>query len=460
MAARTEVRRIPYRKVKCTKRQEFIIVGFTDPTGSRSHLGSLLLALRRGRALVYAGRVGTGFTEQSLRDLHQRLVTRLEPRLTLDNAPREADTRDVHWVRPDLVAEVQFLGITEDGLLRHASFQGLREDKQPGQVQLELPQKSPAPAASESKTESRSRTSKSGHVSGASNESTPHSELLRGLTHSNKAIYPEMGVTKQELAEYYAAIATYMLPHVAKRPLTLVRCPNGRDKACFFQKHPSQGAPDAIKAVMVREKEGKAPYAVVDDVAGLIALVQLAVLEIHTWGSHADTPTKPDLLVFDLDPDVELPFAEVITCAKRTRSLFEGLGLESFVKTTGGKGLHVCVPIVPDLEWDEVKAFCRRVAQEIAKQEPDKYLDVANKSKRKGKIYIDYLRNARGATFIAPYSTRAREGAPIATPLEWDELSPRLVPAQFNLRTLAQRLAKIGSDPFARMQSLHQRLRP
>jgi bifunctional non-homologous end joining protein LigD len=278
------------------------------------------------------------------------------------------------------------------------------------------------------------------------------------LTNPDKVLYPEQGITKRELLEYYALVAERMLPHVVNRPLTLVRCPNGRGKPCFFQKHPGEGTPAGMRSVAIREKDGKAPYSVIDDALGLFGLVQLGALEIHTWGSRADDFEHPDLIVFDLDPDPALDFRFVVQAAQKLKEIFESAKLESFVKTTGGKGLHVCIPVEPELDWTQVKDFSSRIAEALAEHEPERYVSTQTKAKRKGKIFIDYLRNARGATFIAPYSTRARENAPIAVPLEWDELTPRLDPAGFTVRNVAKRLAALQSDPFARMTKHRQRL--
>jgi bifunctional non-homologous end joining protein LigD len=429
-------------KVKCTSRQEFVIAGYTEPGGARSHLGALLLAVQREEKLIYAGKVGTGFSEQSLRELHAALVPLETKRPRFEGAPRGAEARGVHWVEPKLVAEVAFTGFTEDGLLRHPSFQGLREDKPAQEVGLEAPVptgRASAPA----------RTSKSAKKPPANGYP---------LTNPDKVLYPEQGITKAELLDYYAAVADRMLPHVANRPLTLVRCPNGRDKPCFFQKHPGEGTPEGMRSIAIREKEGKAPYSVIDDALGLFGLVQLGALEIHTWGSRADDFEHADVLVFDLDPDPSIGFGPVIEAAKRLRELFDASKLESFVKTTGGKGLHVCVPIQPALEWDEVKAFTGEIAQALTREAPQKYLATVSKAQRKGKIFIDYLRNGRGATFIAPYSTRARENAPIAVPIEWDELTPKLDPLSFTVRTIEKRLTRLGRDPFERLATLRQPL--
>jgi bifunctional non-homologous end joining protein LigD len=418
-------------KIKCEQRQELTIVGYTDPAGSRSHFGALLLAAKRDGELRYAGRVGTGFSETSLKELAERLRPLAASKPAVVNPPRGAEARGVHWVKPQLVAEVRFTELTSDGLLRHPTFQGLRDDKPAREVKMET----------------------AAHVETGRAHGYP-------LTHPAKVMYPEQGITKQELLEYYALVSDRMLPHVANRPLTLVRCPNGRDKPCFFQKHPGAGKLPGLRSVAIREKDGKKPYSVLDDELGLFGIVQLGALEIHTWGSRADDFEHPDILVFDLDPDPTVDYSAVIAGAKTLRKIFEQAKLESFVKTTGGKGLHVCVPIVPDLDWAQAKDFTKRISEALAADAPSLYLATASKAQRRGKTFIDYLRNGRGATFIAPYSTRARENAPIATPLEWDELSPRLPPYHFTVRNVAARLAKLKSDPFTRLTQLKQHLRP
>jgi bifunctional non-homologous end joining protein LigD len=425
-------------KVKCLLRQEFVVIGFSAPAGSRSHLGALLLGIERDGKLTYSGRVGTGFSEQSLAELAKKLAPLVVREPEVAGTPRGAEVRGVRWVKPELVAEVAFTGFTTDGLLRHPTFQGLREDKPAAEVKPEIEPK----------------------AAGKRGRTAPPTPISYPLTNPDKVLYPEQGITKRELLDYYALVAERLLPHVRNRPLTLVRCPNGRGKPCFFQKHPGAGTPDGIRSVAIREKDGKAPYSVIDDEQGLFGLVQLGSLEIHTWGSRADDFEHPDLLVFDLDPDPALDFGAVVDAALLLRRTFEAAKLESFVKTAGGKGLHVCVPIAPDLDWTTIKEFSSRVAEGLAHNDPKRYVATATKTKRTGKIFIDYLRNARGATFVAPYSTRAREGAPVAVPLEWDELTPKLRPDQFTLRNLAERLRTLARDPFERMATLKQRLRP
>ena len=420
-------------KIKCGKDQEFAIVGYTEPGGSRSHFGALLVATKKDEKLTYAGKVGTGFSEASLTELHAKLRPLKVSEPAFAQAPRGAEARGVTWVKPSLVAQIGFTETTSDGLLRHPTFKGLRDDKPAREVKLETPVPVPKPAAA--------RSTK-GYA----------------ITHPDKVLYPDEGITKQEVLDYYALVAERMLPHVANRPLTLVRCPNGYGKACFFQKHPGAGTPSGLRSIAIREKEGKSPYSVLDDEQGLFALVQLGALEIHTWGSRADDFEHPDILVFDLDPDEAVGYQTVIDGALAVRKVFEQAQLETFVKTTGGKGLHVCVPILPDLSWDEAKEFTQRIATEMAHQAPSLYVATQSKAKRKGKTFIDYLRNGRGATFIAPYSTRNRAGAPVAVPLEWDELSTKLPPNHFNIRNVQKRLAQLRKDPFERLAQVKQRL--
>lgn len=428
-------------KIKASQRQEFTIVGYTQPAGSRSHFGALLLGTRRDGELTYAGKVGTGFSQASLKDLLTRLRPLERSKPAVVNPPRGAEARGVTWVEPKLVAEIGFTELTHEGFVRHPTFQGLRDDKPAREVKLETaePVSPPRPR---------------GHRPAAS------AAASYPLTNPDKVLYPEQGITKREVLDYYALVAPRLLPHVANRPLTLVRCPNGYDKKGFFQKHPGKTQLPGMRSIAIREKEGKSPYSVIDDELGLFSLVQLGALELHTWGSRADDFEHPDLLVFDLDPDPSVGYQAVIDAALTIRGVFEQAKLETFVKTTGGKGLHVCVPIAAELDFTQAKDFTEHLSRAIAERSPELYVVTQAKAARKGKIFIDYLRNGRGATFIAPYSTRAREGAPIAVPLEWDELSPKLPPSHFNLRNIEGRLRKLGRDPFERLARVKQRLHP
>jgi bifunctional non-homologous end joining protein LigD len=274
------------------------------------------------------------------------------------------------------------------------------------------------------------------------------------LTNPQKLLYPKSGITKLDLARYYQQVAKWMLPHVGNRLLSLVRCPAGSGPACFFQKHPGASHLEHLRYVDVEGETEE--YLALDDLGGLVSLVQLGVLEIHIWGSLADRYEKPDRLIFDLDPDPAVQWSEVVTAARQVRSLLEELGLESFVKTTGGKGLHVVIPIQRRTNWDDAKAFCRGVADFMVAAAPKQYIAKMSKAARKGKIFIDYLRNDQGATAVAPYSTRNRPGAPVSVPITWDELSPRLKSDQFNVHNLADRLAKLKRDPWAEIKTTKQ----
>jgi len=269
------------------------------------------------------------------------------------------------------------------------------------------------------------------------------------LTHPDRVLFPQQGLTKADLARYYAEVADRMLPHVAGRPLMLVRCPEGEGQQCFHQKHPTRGLSRDVQRVEIMENSGvTAEHMMVEDARGLVSLVQIGALEIHAWGSRASQLDYPDQLTFDLDPDEGLPWVRTIEAALTLRKQLEVLGLPTFLKTTGGKGLHIVTPIDPSTPWDDAKLFCRAVAELLVQREPDKYVTNIAKAKRKGKVLIDYLRNGRGATAVAPYSTRARPGAPVATPLRWDELTAKLRPSSFTVETIPARLRSQRRDPW------------
>ncbi len=268
------------------------------------------------------------------------------------------------------------------------------------------------------------------------------------LTHPDRVLWDEQGITKQDLAEYYVAIADWILPHIVGRPLSLVRCPSGSEKGCFFQKHSWAGITDLIVKENVRDETGEEEVLLVRDIKGVVALVQAGVLEIHPWGSLIDDIEKPDRLIFDFDPGEGVQWSKVIDGARELRQRLKEQKLESFAKTTGGKGLHVVAPLTPRSGWDEVKAFAKAIVDEMAANSPDLYLTKAAKRERGGKIFLDYLRNGRGATAVAAYSTRARAGAPVSTPLSWDELSTVIKSDHFTVATLPARLNSLGEDPW------------
>jgi bifunctional non-homologous end joining protein LigD len=427
-------------KVKCLQRQEFVIGGYTDPAGSRASFGALLLGVYEDRRLVYAGRVGTGFSERTLRDLYARLQPLATAKPPFERLPPvEARAKGNHWVRPELVAEVAFGNWTAEGVLRHPSFQGLREDKAAREVRREQPARNaPAaqPQAPTARRVPRTRAGEPVRVAGVA------------LSNPDKPLYPVQGFTKLDLARYYEAVAEHLLPGLAGRLLTLVRCPDGRHKDCFYQKHAAESVPPEVRRVPLDEKGKRVTYLAVDALPGVIGLVQMGVLEIHAWGSRTDRLEHPDVLVFDLDPDEGLAWEQVLAAARTVRARLEDLGLACFARTTGGKGLHVVVPLIRRHEWDEAKAFAKALADDVVRAEPRRYTARLAKSARTDKVFIDYLRNTRGATAVASYSTRARAGATVATPVAWDELDSDLRPDQFTLQNIPARLAALRSDPW------------
>jgi bifunctional non-homologous end joining protein LigD len=441
-------------KVKCLRSQEFVLGGYTDPGGSRKGFGALLLGyFDNDGELVYAGRVGTGFSENSLRTIAKQLRLHNQSKSAYKNPPTGPEAKGVHWLNPKLVCEVEFTEWTNDGQLRHPSFKGMREDKAAKEIVREIPGRSV-----------KNAIPRTGRINGKRvapklrRRPIAHKDdsKVAGVTisHPDKELFPE-GITKMMLAEYYEQIADRMLPYIAGRPLSLLRCPDGRTGQCFFQKHMTAGLPDHVSTVLIREKSGKANYLVIEDRIGLIELANLGVLEFHVWGCRADEIERPDVVAFDLDPAPKVKPADIVEAANLLREYLRTLGLKSFLKTTGGKGYHVLAPLQGQTTWREVKSFAHAIALHMAKEEPSKYTANMTKSKRTGKIYIDYLRNTRGATFVAPYSTRARENAPVSMPLDWKELSAQTDPAGWTLMDLDWLRRK---DPWKGFHSVKQKL--
>ena len=428
-------------KVKCSERSEFVIAGYVPSTVSPSMIGSLVLGYYEKGKLVPAGRVGTGYTQkiaQNLKKAISALKTDKQP--FADKLSSEA-RRGVVWARPELVAEIEYRGWTHDGSLRHASFKGLREDKEAKDVVREVPKGAPEPP----KPKPSAATKKGVTVAGVP------------LSHPERVLWEEQGVTKQGLAEFYAEIADWILPHLVDRPLSLVRCPSGSQKHCFFQKHAWAGLGEGIREIEVPGDTEK--MLAIKDIKGLVSLVQAGVLEIHPWGSKLPKLTMPDQLIFDLDPGDDVAWTQVVEGAREVRERLQGIGLESFVKTTGGKGLHVVVPLAPDTGWDEAKSFARVFAEQMAGDSPDLYVSTMSKKIRKGRVFVDYLRNGQGATAVAAYSTRARTGAPVATPLSWEELGPDVKGDHFNVSNLVRRLQHLDRDPWADFFKTRQSLK-
>ncbi|MCZ4346504.1 DNA ligase D [Devosia neptuniae] len=415
-------------KIKCARRQEFVIAGWS-PSSKKKTFASLLLGTWDDGKLTYRGRVGTGFSVDVAEELQRQLDSRSRKTSPFAQVPKPI-ARNARWITPELVAEIGYAEFTPDGILRHPSFLGLREDKSAKDVTLEKPTDRPETAALNAKA----------GIAAADKAAVR-------LTSPDRVVYPGQGVTKAELVAYYAAVAERMLPYVANRPLSLLRCPQGRAKYCFFQKHDTGGFPDAMKSLLITEKDGsKEDYFYIDDLAGLIAGTQMNVLEWHLWGSRNKDVKKPERIIFDIDPDEGLGFADVRAAATDIRDLLNALGLKSYPLVSGGKGVHVIAPLTPRVAWPEVKAFCKGLAQRLADDQPDRYIATMSKAKRKGKLFIDYLRNERGSTAIAPWSSRSREGAPAAVPVSWDELQNVKSANQFTLAAAAERASE--ADPW------------
>ena len=414
-------------KVKCTRRQEFVIIGWKKSTAKGRPFSSLLLAQTEGGKLVYKGNVGTGFNTDTLHDLAARFA-----KLETAEAPAEVDRvsrRGVTWVKPELVAEIafaEFTGPTSEsggGNVRHGSFLGLRGDKKAAEVVPEVAQDAPVEA--------------------------PADELVK-ISNRDRVIFPESGETKGQLADYYQAIAPLMLPWAARRPVSLVRCPQGRGKKCFFQKHDSGSFGPSVHHVPVREKKGgMEDYLYVEDAEGLLTCVQMGTIEFHGWGSRTEDVEAPDRMVIDLDPDEGLGFDDVKKAAQDFHDRLEDLGLVSYAMLSGGKGVHVVIPLTPGHTWDQHKDFAKRFAEAMSLAEPDRFLANMSKAKRVGKIFIDYLRNQRGATAVLPYSARARAGAPVAVPVTWDELADFPSAHEFSIKDAGALLQRAQSKALA-----------
>ncbi len=388
-------RTLNWLKTKCRPRQEFVVGGYIRRQGGNP-LTALVVGAYENGAFRYKGKVGTGYNAESSAQLLRKLA-KLERRDTpfAKEGAQPEKPREIDWVKPELVVEVEFTSWTGSGVLRQASFKGLREDKPAGEVRVE-----------------KAKTAKA---------AAPPPSPEPTVSNPDKLLWPDDGVTKQQLADYYAAFAAHLLPHVARRPISLIRAPDGIGGELFFQRHYGKGMPDGIKVAKVRAE--KQPYVMIEDSEGLRGLAQFGVVEIHPWGAPTKNIEKPDQLIFDLDPDEGLGFPMIKRAALGMRAHLDNFGLHSFPKLTGGKGVHVVVPLIPHLKWDEAKAFTKKIAETFEHVDPANFTATMSKSKRKGRIFIDYLRNARTATAVAAWSPRARPGAPIAVPVTWEFFS-------------------------------------
>ncbi|WP_158942436.1 DNA ligase D [Granulicella sp. S190] len=457
-------------KVKCIHEQEFVIGGFTLPSNGTHGVGALLLGYYDGEKLIYAGRTGTGFTQKTHRVLRNQLEELRQKEIPFERPPAEA-RRGAIWVKPDLVAQVNFATWTADDLVRQASFKGLREDKPAREVRRE--ELTVTVRAREAKSASHSASAALAAKTTASKAAVKQAKIVKAakktvsdhaparLTHPGKILDTETQLTKQQLADYYWAVASQMLPHIEGRPLSLVRCPEGSEKPCFYQKHVNHLLPPGITSVDVPDKKtGKMePYITLSTAEALAGLAQIGVLEVHPWGSRNDDLEHPDRIIIDLDPDAPISWPRLAESAAEVRKAFKALGLESFLKSTGGKGLHVVVPFVPEYDWSVIKQFAHEVVLKMEKIQPELYLTKMSKAARKGRIFLDYLRNERGATAVAAFSPRARTGAAVSLPLDWIDLKLTERPMA-HVADFEYWKSRLTRDPWKQLLKSRQRITP
>ncbi len=430
-----------WQKTKSLDSDEFAVVGYTAPKGTRSGFGSLLLARPDADCgWSYAGRVGSGFSDESVAQIARCIGRSGGPRPTVHLTVDDPELRRAHWFKPKFVVEVFSRGLGNQGLLRQPTLKALRLDREIGDLEKSVRRAKPTPAARK----------------GAKRVATPLAHVR--LTHPRRIVFSEGNVTKQDVANYYLAVMHLLLPEIANRPLSIVRCPEGAGAECFYQKHRSTGLQRVDSVRLSGESGNLADYLVVKDADDLMELVQFNALEFHPWGALADRPERADRIVFDLDPAPDVAWSEVKRAATQIRALLEQLSLVSFLRTTGGKGLHVVVPLNPGCDWVMVKRFAHGFATTLAGHDPARYVAVATKARRRGRIFIDYLRNSLGATSVASYSLRARAGAPVAFPIAWSELARLKQADAFNIKTLPRKLARRKQDPWADINQIRQDL--
>jgi bifunctional non-homologous end joining protein LigD len=442
-----------WRKTKQLASDEFAVVGYTAPRGSRSGFGSLLLAKPDAEhGWRYVGRVGTGFTDAMLAEISQRIGKAGGSRPTAHVGTTDTDLRHATWFPPRFVVEVFYRGVGRQDLLRQPSLKAVREDKRVTDLRdSDRAQDHPKP-------EKPAKKAKKTTAASARPARKTADTALPTLSSPGKVLYPDDGITKQQVWDYYRAVMPWLLPEIVDRPLSIIRCPAGTGRPCFFQKHHTAGL-ERVDAVRLKEEGGHAAeYLVARDEVSVLELVQFNALEFHPWGAHAYDPDRADRVVFDLDPGPDVPFAEVRRAAMDIRRHLAALELESFLRVSGGKGLHVVVPLNPGCDWSLVKRFAHGFADALAQSEPDRFLATASKRLRARRIFVDYLRNGRGATAVASYSLRARPGAPVAMPLSWAQL-PKLQRADaFPLATALASLRRRRKDPWEGIDRLRQNL--
>jgi bifunctional non-homologous end joining protein LigD len=447
-------------KLKCVHEQEFVIGGFTLPANESHGVGALLLGYYDdGGKLIYAGRTGTGFTQKTHQILRDQLDELRQKTSSFESVPAEA-RRGAIWVQPTLVAQVNFATWTADNLVRQASFKGLREDKPATEVRREEPKV--GPRGSRQRASHASAVGVAAKVASEKVKAPSKSAIASApvrLTHPEKIFDEESRLTKQQLADYYWAVAPHMLPHIEGRPLSLVRCPEGSGGQCFFQKHVNHTLPPGIGAVDVPDKKtGKIePYITLSTAEALAGLAQMGVLEVHPWGSRNDDLEHPDRIIIDLDPDAAISWTRLAESAAEVRKQLKELGLESYLKSTGGKGLHVVVPIVPEYDWAVIKQLAHAFVLQMEKEQPGLYLTKMSKAARKERIFLDYLRNERGATAVAAFSPRARAGAPVSLPLNWSDLKLTERPVA-HVADFEEWKGRLSRDPWKQLLKSPQRI--
>jgi bifunctional non-homologous end joining protein LigD len=434
-----EKRNEDWIKLKCRLRQEFVIAGYTQPQGSRQYFGALLLGVHDDDdgGLRYAGRVGTGFDSNALQAIFKQLRPLEQRENPFAQFPPGVSRAQTHWVKPELVAEVSFAEWTDDGLLRHAVFPGLRSDKPAREIRREQPRHAPgsgARGAASDDTDSRDNT-----------DNTVHGVRI---THPERVIDAASGLTKLDLVHYYEQVAPHLLPFLKNRPVYLLRAPEGIGGEQFFQKHANRLGIPGIGTLPAEVDPDHAPLMVINSEQALVGAAQMGTIELHTCNATADRIDRPDCMVFDLDPDPALPWKAVIDGAQLTKTVLDELGLKSFLKTSGGKGLHLVVPLARRHGWDVVAEFSLAVAQHLARTLPSHFSAKMGEKNRVGKIFVDTLRNRRQASTIAPYSARARPGLPVATPIAWEELPRTSSAAMWTISSLPNRLASLKTDPW------------
>jgi len=440
-------------KLKCKRRQEFVVVGFTEPKGARSKFGALLLGLHDADSgeLRYAGKVGTGFNEATLNSIHAQLTPLEVKKTAVANPPTGFEAKGVHWLKPELLAEVAFAEITKEGSVRHAVFHGLRTDKPAKSITEERP----APAVTEKKPRKTAAQSAKPKAKSAAPKTveTPTSGKIR-LTHPERIIDPVSGATKRDLADYCIRISDWLLPQLKNRPVALVRAPEGISGELFFQKNAERLAIPGIET-LGKEQTGQ-PVMLINNLEALVGAVQMSTIELHTWNAVTKDLEQPDRFILDLDPDPALPWKSMVEATQLTLTVLDELGLKSFLKTSGGKGIHIVVPLTPKADWDAVKDFSHAIVKHIAKLLPDRFSAVSGPKNRVGRIFIDYLRNGLGATTICAYAPRTREGLPVSVPIFRDEVKEIKGANLWTINNVHERLAELDSDPWADMAKTRQ----